>query len=247
MVMPKPLHTAAAALLTLTPQLAAQTFDARVGFRNNHDNVGVPEAGPWTSITNPVWLGVLFGGFDAQGFTNRGVARFTGTVTLDDPINATLIQIPNNAYRTPFVPGTPIIPGPGTTEFAFDAERNGPVVTWNFGEAPPAETFSFAADEGGPDTYFPGLRLYVTELLPQGTVRDITITVTGQMQAVSGWNVLVSNPPVDESTPGFQFLEPAGLITDEVSATLVITIPAPAATPVLALAGAVAVRRRRRA
>lgn len=246
------------AVAGLASSAMAQSFDARAALRDDHTNSGVAEFLPGSVIevngAGTYSLQLLFGAFNAQGFTNGGLFNFQGTISENDG-GATLQRSTNGTgagRRAPYNFG----PADGETgqhdSLSFDAARDllssvtpGTItVPWNFGEDEPTGEGLAYQGAGAPDSYHPGYRFSV--VITDGTAREFDITVTGPMQAVSGWFGTSSIEPEDEETPGSVTFTPVLFQNGTVSATFTIrVIPAPGAAALLGLGGLVAARRRR--
>jgi hypothetical protein len=245
------------AVAGLASSAMAQSFTAQVGFRADHNASAVPTGNEITVAPGAtVNLQILFGAFNAQGFTNRGMFNFIGNAALADPAGSGSLAyrtgVAGSGLRAPYNFGSvENIAGPVLT---FDANRGSGQVNglvWNFGEPAPSETYTYPpftaspANGGGPNAYFPGERV-VVNTGPNTAIRDIIVTVTGPMQAIMGWFPVGNTPPEDPETPGSQDLLPQGFVTAQASATFVIhVVPAPGAAALLGLGGLVAARRRR--
>jgi hypothetical protein len=221
--------------------MAQGSFTGQVAFNTTHLASGVPVAGPLVRPdASQVTLQAIFGAFNAQGFTNRGMFNFIGSLTISDPAGAATVSLPATSLRSPYNFGSSISVVGGGTGINFDANRgSGQVnVPWGVGEPRPDTTFAYAANNGGPDAYFPGMRFF----LNPGTnaARDITITVTGPMQAISSWFFL-GGEEGDSAD-----LLPGSFVQGTATGTFVVSIvPAPGAAALLGLGGLMAARRRR--
>src|SRR5688572_23449108 len=100
------MRTAAAfvAVSILAGPVTAQTFEPRVGFRIDHQNIGMPNVPPgWDPNFDVVNMQMLFGAFNAQGFAggNRGTFSFVGTVTVTDPVGQARVMAPTPPTAVP--------------------------------------------------------------------------------------------------------------------------------------------------
>lgn len=254
--------------LALTAAALAQTVDGRVGFRNDHSPSNIPTGNSYTvSSTGTYEFEVLFGVFDAQGFTNRGMFNFIGDITLNDSTGtSTMAPLSGHSRRSPYDGnGTPYGEGsPGNTT-TFDAYRGlNPgltgdmlvVVPWAYGHAMPSASDVFypspydrhvPGSGSGTDEYFPGYRFTVT--VADLTARTITVDLSAQTQAVSIFFPLESVAPTATSDGSVTFL-PIGYVADnDVQAVLTIDVmsplPGPGSAALLGLGFAFAHRRRR--
>jgi hypothetical protein len=242
------------AVAGLASSAMAQSFDGRVAWGITHDTNNVPaieNGGVYefdaSGLTTPVTLNfsMLFGAFDAQGFTMRGVFNWngdlvgtgTGFTVAPHPTFSTAVRGPYNF--------NPVGAGQsnGTSITGIDLARN-PVVNvpWNFGDPEPTEQPILNQAN---NQYFQVYRFVVT--LTDLSERDIVFsTVNGAMQTVAGFTHLGSSEP-DEETPGQVTWVMTSFVTDSDangSFTLRI-VPAPGAAALLGLGGLVAARRRR--
>lgn len=262
---------AAALALPLVPA-AAQTIDGRVGFRNDHAPNNTPTGSTYT-VTHPgtYEFQVLFGLFDAQGFTNRGMFNFIGDVTLTDPLGtASMAPLSGGARRSPYDGIGPTYgdgsPGNSTTFDAFRGFDPGNttvgdmyvVAPWAYGQPMPSAADVFYPgpydrrdpDSGaGIDEYFPGYRFTVD--IPDLASRTITVNVDGFTQAVSMFFPIETVAPTTTSDGFVRFL-PVGFVSDA-NADAVLTIdvmtplPAPGPATLLGVGLVFAARRRRTA
>ncbi len=227
---------------------AQPTFEGRVAFRTDHTIAGgniptPPEDPSWTVLPGEILpIGMMFGAFNAQGFTDRGMFNFIGTVTVSDPAGTATLSLNNPALRNPYnLGGQALVQGDGS--IFFDAARvNAGLIQapWEEGQPNPVDTYTYPAGQGGPDSYFgQGLRFYL-DPGPASFLRDITITVTGQMKVISEWYF-------DGGEPGdVASLIPGGFVEAPASGTIIIHwVPAPGALALLGLGGLAAARRRR--
>lgn len=239
----------------LTSGAMAQSFEARVALRDDHTNNSTPEIMPggelWFSGADTYSMQVLFGGFNAQGFSNGGMFNFMGTITVTRGTSVFVQRSTNGTgagRRAPYNFG-PSDGEPGLhSSLSFDAVRDllssvtpaTITVPWNFGDPEPTgEGLAYQGD-GAPDTYFPGYRFSV--VLQDSSFQEIQITVSGIMQVISGWSgISVVEPTPDE--PGSVTFMPVIFEAANVHATF--GIPAPGAATLLGLGGLVAARRRR--
>jgi hypothetical protein len=239
------------AVAGLASSAMAQSFDARLAFRDDHVNNNTPtiESGGIHVVdvsgqTAPVTLNfsILFGAFDAQGFTNYGMFNWNGNLN----VNGTGFTLTNvNGLRNPFIAnpvGAGVVGANGIT--AIDVARSviDQDTPWTFDGPRPTTGPVFSQ---GNNQYFRayGFQVVLTDL----TERDIQIDAVGLMQAIAGWTEIAAVEPEDEETPGFVRWTATSFVTDSTangSFTLRI-VPAPGAAALLGLGGLVAARRRR--
>ena len=236
------------AVAGLASSAMAQSFEGRVAFRADHTiaggNVPLPQDDPaWTiSPGDTLAIGGMFGAFNAQGFTNRGMFNFIGTVTVSDPAGTATLSLNNPALRFPYNFGGQARVEPDGSIY-FDAARANAglsQVPWPEGQPNPAEWYTFDPGQGGPDTYFgQGIRFFL-DTGASDVARDITITISGSMQVISGWYF-------DGGEEGdVASLIPGGFVNGSASGSIVVhVVPAPGALALLGLGGLVAGRRRR--
>lgn len=235
------------AALPAAAALAQPTFEPRVGLRDSHTLV----SNPTPNVAGPVVVGLgrydftlLFGAFNAQGFSNRGMFNFAGSITLiESPggSGASIAPRSTSPLVSPYTFGN-VHSQPGPRTITFDANRGAGIVEvpWNFGDPAPADVYMYpafandSASSGAPDSYHPGLRFHLDITEHQFSV--FNFEVTGVMQVITGWLVLAEQVP-EPGVPGYQTLIPSGFTS--------MPIPAPAAAPLLGLAGLFAARRRR--
>lgn len=243
------------AVAGLASSAMAQSFDGRLGFRDDHSTINDPNINgvyvyDASGQTDPVTLNfsITVGAFDAQGFTNYGlinwVGNIAGTGTGFSMAPATPASV---AMRSPFNfnpvgDGDATADGQGIT--GIDVARNTALhqVLWFFGQPEPINPPVLPQ---GNNSYFQVYRFTVT--LTDFSDRDIVISANGFSQVVSGWTHLGSNEPLDESTPGNVTWAGTSSVTDnDVGGTFILRIvPAPGAAALLGLGGLVAARRRR--
>lgn len=230
------------AVAGLASSAMAQTFEARFAFNNTHANNRNPIDGPLV-VDQPgdVALQALFGAFNAQGFTNRGMFNAISTITISDPAGTARLILNDPALRNPYNFGS-VARVNDDGSIYFDANRGtGQVnVPWEDGEPRPDSYYTYPDNQGGPDNYFAGLRFFLNPGDGPLVARDVTITISGSMQAISEWFVLggEEGDSVD--------LLPAGWVQEHGTATFVVSfVPAPGAAALLGLGGLVASRRRR--
>lgn len=255
--MKKVLAVLAVAGLASSAMAQSFSFDARVALRQDHTNNSTPTVLPGGVIELEAGthnLQVLFGAFNAQGFTNGGLFNFLGTVSVAD--GGAAIQRGTDGFgpgrRAPYNFG----PADGATgqqsSLSFDAARDllTPVtpgtitVPWNFGDPQPTGEGLAYSGAGAPDTYHPGYRFSI--VITDNTAREFELTIGGPMQAIRGWFGTSVIEPEDEETPGSVTFTPVLFVDGEASATFTIrVIPAPGAAALLGLGGLVAARRRR--
>lgn len=254
--------------LSIAPAALAQTIDGRVDFRNDHSPRNTPTGSSYT-VTHPgtYEFQVLFGLFDAQGFTNRGMFNFIGDISLNDPLGtSTMAPLSGGARRSPYDGnglGADGSPGNSTTFDAFRGFNPGTFtgdmyiqVPWAYGDPMPSMLDAFypspydrhvAGSGSGTDEYFPGYRFTVT--VPDLASRTITVDLSATTQAVSLFFPIETVAPTPTSDGSVTFL-PAGFVADnDVQATLTIDVVTPLPTPgsvVLLGLGAVFAHRRRR-
>lgn len=236
------------AVAGLASSAMAQSFEGRVAFRADHTiaggNVPLPQDDPaWTiSPGDTLAIGGMFGAFNAQGFTNRGMFNFLGTVTVSDPAGTATLSLASSPLRNPYAFGGQARVEPDGSIF-FDAARQGAglsLVPWPEGEPNPAEWYTFPAGSGGPDTYFgQGIRFFL-DTGASDAARDIVITISGPMKVISEWYF-------DGGEEGdVASLIPGGFVDGFASGSIVVhVVPAPGALALLGLGGLVASRRRR--
>src|SRR5688572_14829124 len=111
---------ALAAVAGLAAAAPAQTFTPRVGFRNDHTANATPTGNEATYLPGSIPIQVLFGAFNAQGFSNRGMFNFIGTATMTDPLGDATFSyrtgVAGSGLRSPYnFGGVEMIQPGGTT------------------------------------------------------------------------------------------------------------------------------------
>lgn len=246
-------------VLCLAPAASAGTasVESRLAFRNDHAANNTPTGDTYTiGAAGTHEFQVLFGHFNAQGFTSGGTFNCIGTLDLNDPLgNASMAPRPPQGRRHPYNYGQFADGAPGDP-ITFDANRGFDsfiTVPWEEGQPQPTpdnlaySTFDpgVPGSGGAPDEYFPGYRfnITVTDLTP----RTVTVDLSAIMQAIIRWGTLTVSPP--EDGPGSVTFLPVEFTSPNLTTSATLTlhiIPAPAAAALLGLGG-FAVSRRRRA
>lgn len=239
------------AVAGLASSAMAQSFDGQLGFRLDQGTTNDPVVPNVIEVTpggpGTYSMSVVLGAFNAQGFTNYGMVNWLGNLSVAGGGASLSTGGTAAALRGPFTQnpvGNGIVSPDGTTISGIDAARpiTNVAVPWLDGQPQPTNPPTFTQ---GNNAFFQTYRFTLT-LSDVNTPRDIVITGTGPMQAVSGWTQVGVNPPEEEVPGSVNWAGTAQVQDDSVAGSFIIRIvPAPGAAALLGLGGLLAARRRR--